>query len=194
MLFFSSIVFVHCCSVVSLIFLSVTRIVKIRFFCYPLFAFILCSHVTGKQKNCILCAFTACKPYPFTVVYHVFSHLYTMSLHSLYTMCFHCCILCAFTACKPCPFTVVYHVFSHLYTMFLHCCILCPFTVVYHVPSLLYTMCLHCCIPCPFTVVNHVPSQLYTMCLHRSGRAFFYTLEFKEIIRRITLFYGKLRK
>ena len=29
---FSSIVFVHCCSVVSLIFLSVTRIVKIRFF------------------------------------------------------------------------------------------------------------------------------------------------------------------
>lgn len=112
MLFFSSIVFVHCCSVVSLIFLSVTRIVKIRFFCYPLFAFILCSHVTGKQKNCILCAFTACKPCPFTVVYHVFSHLYTMSLHN----------------CIPCAFTVVYHVPSLLYTMSLHNCILCAFT------------------------------------------------------------------
>ena len=163
MLFFNSIVFVCCCSVVSLIFLSVTRIVKIRFFCYHLFAFILCSHVTGKQKNCILCAFTACKPCPFTVVYHVFSHLYTMSLHS----------------CIPCVFTLVYYV---------------PSQLVYHVLSLLYTMSLYGCIPCAFTVVYHVPSQLYTMSLHRSGRAFFYTLEFKEIIRRITLFYGKLRK
>lgn len=135
MLFFSSIVFVHCCSVVSLIFLSVTRIVKIRFFCYPLFAFILCSHVTGKQKNCILCAFT--------VVYYVPSLLYTMFLHR--------CIPCVFTACILCVFTFVYYVPSQLYTMCLHSlytmslygCIPCAFTVVYHVPSQLYTMSLH---------------------------------------------------
>ena len=140
MLFFSSIVFVHCCSVVSLIFLSVTRIVKIRFFCYPLFAFILFSHVTGKKK----------------IVYYVPSQLVNHVPSQLYTMCFHTCILCPFTACIPCSFTTVYYV--------------------------------------PSQLVYHVPSQLYTMSLHRSGRAFFYTLEFKEIIRRITLFYGKLRK
>ncbi len=124
---FSSIVFVHCCSVVSLIFLSVTRIVKIRFFCYPLFAFILCSHVTGKQKNCILC--------PFTTVYYVPSQLYTMSLHS--------CIPCVFTFVYHVPSQLVYHVPSQLYTMCLHSCIPCAFTVVYYVPSQLYTMCLH---------------------------------------------------
>ena len=157
MLFFSCIVFVHCCSVVSLIFLSVTRIVKIRFFCYPLFAFILCSHVTGKQKNCILCAFT--------VVYHVPSQLYTM--------CFHTCILCPFTVVYHVPSQLVYHVPSQLvyhvpsqlYTMCLHS---------------LYTMSLYGCIPCVFTLVYHVPSQLYTMCLHRSGRAFFRRLNSKK--------------
>lgn len=151
MLFFSSIVFVHCCSVVSLIFLSVTRIVKIRFFCYPLFAFILCSHVTGKQKNCILCAFTVVYYVPSQLVYHVLSLLYTMSLH--------CCILCSFTGVYHVSSQLVYYVSSHLYTMSLHNCILCaftacipcPFTGVYHVPSLLYTMSLHNCIPCPFT-------------------------------------------
>ena len=128
MLFFSSIVFVHCCSVVSLIFLSVTRIVKIRFFCYPLFAFILCSHVTGKQKSCILCAFTVVYYVPsqlYTMCLHSLytmslHNLYTMSLHSLYTMSLHNCILYAFTACIPCAFTVVYYVPSQLYTMSLH--------------------------------------------------------------------------
>ena len=172
MLFFSSIVFAHCCSVVSLIFLSVTRIVKIRFFCYPLFAFILCSHVTGKQKNCILC--------PFTVVYHVPSQLYTM--------CFHTCILC--------PFTVVYYVPSLLYTMSLHCCIPCVFTLVYYVPSQLYTMCLHSCIPCPFTGVYHVPSLLYTMSLHNcipcpfTGRVehFFIHLNSKKLYGELHFF------
>lgn len=148
MLFFSSIVFVHCCSVVPLIFLNVTRIVKIRFFLLPFICIYPLQPCNWKAKK-----------------------LYTMRLHSLYTMCFHCCILC--------PFTVVYYVPSLLYTMFLHRCIPCVFTA---------------CILCVFTFVYPVPSQLYTMSLHRSGRAFFYTLEFKEIIRRITLFYGKLRK